>query len=86
MHKSQKIEIIKYQLKPKLVCNIQVFLSFTNFYWQFIQGFNKIAALFILIPKITILLNKLSSRKNNNNNDNNNEIIKFSMKEKLANK
>ena len=38
---AKKIKVVKDWLKPKLVCNIQVFLGFANFYWQFIQGFSK---------------------------------------------
>ena len=37
---------------PKLVKDIQVFILFTNFYYQVIYGFNKIVALLILILKI----------------------------------
>ena len=44
---AKRIEVVKDWAEPKSVCNIQVFLGFANFYWQFIQGFNRIAALFI---------------------------------------
>ena len=40
----EQIEIVKKWPKPKSVWDIQVFLDFTNFYWQFIQGFSRIAA------------------------------------------
>ena len=32
----ERIEVVKEWPKPKSVQNIQVFLSFANFYWQFI--------------------------------------------------
>ena len=37
--------------EPKSVCNIQVFLSFANFYQRFIQGFSKIAGPLISMLK-----------------------------------
>ena len=63
--KAKKIEVVKDWPKPKSVCNIQDFLSFANFYWQFIQGFSKIAAPFILMLKITGLSNKPAISRNN---------------------
>ena len=47
-------EVVKEWLEPKLVRDIQVFLGFANFYWQFIQGFNKIAAPLTSMLKTTI--------------------------------
>ena len=41
----EKIRVVKQLLEPKLVRDIQVFFGFTNFYWQFIQGFSCIAPL-----------------------------------------
>ena len=41
---AEQIEIIRKWLEPKSVQDIQVFLGFANVYWQFIQGFNRIAA------------------------------------------
>ena len=41
----KKIEAVKNWLKPKFVCDIQVFLGFANFYQCFIQSFSKIAGL-----------------------------------------
>ena len=73
----EKIEVIKNWLKPKSVCNIQVFLGFANFYWQFIQSFSRILASLTSIMKTTESLNKLAFIKNNNSksafnrNDNN---------------
>ena len=40
--------------------NIQVFLSFANFYGHFIQGFSKIAKSFTLMLKTTWLAKNLS--------------------------
>lgn len=47
----------------KLVCDILVFLSFVNFYWQFIKSFSKIIILLISIINITELLNILIIKK-----------------------
>ena len=41
--KDERIEVIKNWPEQKFVHDIQVFLNFVNFYWRFIQGFNKIA-------------------------------------------
>ena len=49
----EKIEVVKDWPEPKSVCNIQVFLSFANFYRQFIQGFSRIAVSLTSILKIT---------------------------------
>ena len=89
----KKIEVVKDWLKLKSVRNIQVFLGFANFYWQFIQGFNKIVVLLTLILKTIELSYKpaLSRNdndrsifgKNNNNkpasrkNNGNNEVNRF---------
>ena len=40
----EKIKAVKQWPEPKSVWDIQVFLRFANFYWQFIQGFSRIAA------------------------------------------
>ena len=55
---------MKDWFEPNSICNIQVFLSFANFYQQLIQSFNKIAALFIYILKTTGSPNVLASGKN----------------------
>ena len=39
----EEIEVVKNWHEPKLMRDIQVFLSFANFYWRFIQSFRKIA-------------------------------------------
>ena len=92
---AEKIEVIKNWPKSKLVCNIQVFLGFANFYLQFIQGFNGIAISLTLMLKMIRLLDepafsrnngsKLASSENNNNrlasrkNDGKNEVNRFSI-------
>ena len=63
--KAKRIEVVKDWLKPKSVRNIQVFLGFANFYWQFIQGFSRIAAPLISMLKTTESLNKPASSRNN---------------------
>ena len=63
--KAKKIEVVKNWPKPKLVYNIQVFLSFANFYQRFIQSFNRIAALLILMLKSTRSPNEPALNKNN---------------------
>ena len=65
--KAKKIDIIKNYLEFELVCNIEVFLSFANFYRQFIQGFNKIVALLTLMLK-TIELPDVSAPSKNDGN------------------
>ena len=41
---AEQIEVVGKWPEPKSVWDIQVFLGFANFYWQFIQGFSRIAA------------------------------------------
>ena len=60
---AKKIEIIKDWLKPKSVCNIQIFLGFANFYRQFIQNLNRIVTLLISILKTIGLSNKPASNR-----------------------
>ena len=48
---AERIEVVRKWPEPKSVRDIQVFLGFTNFYWQFIQGFNRIAAPLISMLK-----------------------------------
>ena len=50
---AEKIEVMKNWPEPKSIRDIQVFLSFANFYWQFIQGFSRIAAPFTSMLKTT---------------------------------
>ena len=90
----KKIKVIKDWSEFKSVDNIQVFLGFANFYWQFIQGFSKIAAPLTSILKITGLPDEPVPNRNdgsrlafNRNNDSkpvfekdndNDEVDKFS--------
>ena len=52
--KDERIEAVKNWLEPEFMHDIQVFLSFTNFYWRFIQGFSRIAG------PLTLMLRTLS--------------------------
>ena len=63
--KAKKIEIVKNWPELKLVQDIQVFLSFANFYQQFIQGFNRIVTPLTSILKITGLSDKPAPSRNN---------------------
>ena len=49
----ERMKAVKQWPKPKSVRDILVFLKFANFYWQFIQGFNYIAAPFTSTVKTT---------------------------------
>ena len=50
---AERIEVVRKWPEPKSVRDIQVFLGFANFYWQFIQGFSKIAASLTSMLKTT---------------------------------
>ena len=50
---AEKIEVVKDWPKSQSVYNIQIFLGFANFYWQFIQGFSRIAASLTSMLKTT---------------------------------
>ena len=50
---AERIEEVKEWPEPKSVQDIHVFLGFANFYWRFIQDFNRIAALLISMLKTT---------------------------------
>ena len=56
---TKRIEVVKEWSEPRSVWDIQVFLGFANFYWQFIQGFSKIAAPFMSMLKTTVTLQVL---------------------------
>ena len=62
--KAKRIEIVKDWPEPKSVHNIQVFLGFANFYWQFIQGFSRIATPLTLMLKMTRSADKPAFSKN----------------------
>lgn len=50
--KKEKIEIVKARPEPQSIKDIQVLLTFAN-YWYFIEGFSKIMAFLTLILKTT---------------------------------
>ena len=50
---AEKIKVMKDWPEPKSVRDIQVFLGFANFYWRYIQGFSRIAALITSMLKTT---------------------------------
>ena len=56
--KAKKIKVIKKWSKLMLIKDIQVFLGFTNFYLQLIQGFCRITASLTLMLKTTAQLEK----------------------------
>ena len=58
---AKRIEVVKDWPEPKSVQDIQVFLGFANFYWQFIQSFSRIVAPLTSILKTT---SKLVSSRN----------------------
>ena len=64
----ERIKAVRNWPKLKSVRDIQVFISFTNFYWRFIRGFSKIKALLTSILKTT-RSSDLAKR------DNDNEIV-----------
>ena len=59
----KRIEVVKKWFEPKLIRDIKIILGFANFYWQFIQGFSKIAAPLTLIQKTTILPEKSTPKR-----------------------
>ena len=85
---AKKIEVVKDWPEPKLICDIQVFLGFTNFYWQFIQNFSRIAALFTSILKTTRLSEPVSDKNNGNKSasSKNNDSIPTFEKNNINNK
>ena len=71
--KVNKIRVLKYKLKLKLICNIWVFLYFVNYYWQFIQSFSLILKIIKLSYVPTFQKNNFSMlvfKKYNNNHEN----------------
>ena len=59
----EQIEVVKKWPKPKSIQDIQVFLGFANFYWQFIQGFSRIAAPLTSMLKTVASLERSTSKK-----------------------
>ena len=55
---AKRIKVVKKWPEPKSIWDIQVFLDFANFYWQFIQGFSRITAPLISMLKTTVLPEK----------------------------
>ena len=82
---AEKIKVVRQWPEPKSIKDIQVFLGFANFYWQFIQDFSKIAA------PLTSMLKRIRSPDLSGlevGNDNG-EVVKFGVGsggEKLAKK
>ena len=60
---AERIEVVKKWLELKSVQNIEVFLGFVNFYWQFIQGFSNIAVLLTSMLKTAAPLERLTLEK-----------------------
>ena len=61
----KRIEAVKNWPEPKSVQDIQVFIGFANFYWQFIRGFNRIA-----VPLTSMLKTTRSSDSPPEDDDN----------------
>ena len=57
----EKIEVVRNWSKSKLVKDMQVFLSFANFYWRFLYGFSKITRPLISMLQKTRLSKNLPS-------------------------
>ena len=77
---AKKIKVVKDWLEPKSVRDIQVFLSFANFYQWFIQSFNRITASLTSMLKTTGLPDKPVSSRNDgsksvSNRNNNNRPV-----------
>lgn len=58
--KEEKIEAVKTWSKPMSIKDIQVFLSFTNFYRRIIKNFSTIA------PPLTLILQTTNNVKDGN--------------------
>ena len=52
----ERIEAVRNWLEPKSIEDIHVFLGFANFYWHFIQSFNKIAEPLPLMLQTTSII------------------------------
>lgn len=84
----ERIKAVKNWLKPKSIKDIQVFIKFVNFYWQFIQSFSTIAAPLILMLKIIITsfigyLHQAVNAANRNSGDNGNRNSRTLVKSKI---
>ena len=60
---AEQIKAVKKWPKQNSVQDIQVFLGFANFYWQFIQGFSRIAAPLTSILKTAAPLERSTLEK-----------------------
>ena len=58
----EQIEVVKNWYESMLVRDIQVFISFANFYQRFIRGFSKIAAPLTSMLKTTKLSDNLATK------------------------
>ena len=59
----ERIEVVQEWPELKSVQDIQVFLGFANFYWQFIYCFSKILAPFTSMLKTIILSQVFAANK-----------------------
>lgn len=59
--KDKRIQIVKDKPELNSICNIQIFIGFTNIYNQFLKGFNRILAPLTSMLKITI--KQISSKR-----------------------
>ena len=62
----ERINVVKKWLYLESVRDIQVFISFANFYRRFIKGFNKVVAALTAMLKITVLSIASASRVDDN--------------------
>ena len=67
--KNEQIKAVKNWPKPTSVRDIQVFISFANFYRRFIRGFSRIAVLFTSMLKIIESSEKSAPRAFRTDND-----------------
>ena len=49
----ERIKVVRNWPEPKSIQDIQVFIGFANFYWQFIRGFSRIVASLTSMVKMT---------------------------------
>ena len=67
--RDKPIEAVKNWSEPTSIRDIQMFIGFSNFYWRFIQGFSRIAALLSLMLKTTGSSKKLAPKAFRADND-----------------
>ena len=66
----ERIKVVRNWPEPKSVRDIQVFIDFANFYWRFIQGFNR-----IVVPLTSKLKTTESSELTSRLGANNDEVV-----------